>query len=95
MEAYSFSNDQKEKHCPCKKKYVPLKKIQEKDKINLSGKEMMQFKKKEIIYTVKAGDSLSKIAKYYKVNVSEIKQLNGLKSDVINVNQLLIIPNIQ
>ena len=92
LKEYSFSDNQKKKHCPCKRKYVPLKKIQEKDKINLSEDEMMQLKKK-ITYIVKPGDSLSKIARYYKVNVSEIKQLNQLKSDVIKVNQLLIIPN--
>ena len=94
LENYSFSDDQKKKHCPCKKDYVPLKKIQEKDKINLSEKEMMQLKKK-ITYTVKPGDSLSKIAKDYNVKIDEIKQLNQLKSDVIKVNQQLIIPNFE
>ncbi|PJY99804.1 peptidoglycan endopeptidase [Bacillus vallismortis] len=40
-------------------------------------------------YKVKRGDSLSKIAKQYGTTVSHIKSLNGLKSDMIYVNQVL------
>lgn len=42
-----------------------------------------------IVYTVKSGDTLSKIAKKYHVKVSEIKKWNNLKSDVIQINQKL------
>ncbi len=50
-------------------------------------------KPKTIIYTVKSGDSLSKIASRYKgVSVNDIKKANGLKSDAIRAGQKLTIP---
>jgi LysM repeat protein len=45
-----------------------------------------------VIYTVKAGDTLSEIAKSYDVTVAEIIAANNLGSDVIRVGQNLIIP---
>ena len=90
LDTYFFSSDQKEKHCPCKKKYATVNEIEEKDKVNLTIEEMMQLKK-QITYTVKSGDSLSKIARSYQVEVSTLRKLNGLKSNLIKVNQILII----
>ena len=50
-------------------------------------------KPKAVIYTVKTGDSLSKIASKYKgVSVNDIKAANGLKSDAIRAGQKLTIP---
>ena len=50
-------------------------------------------KPKAVIYTVKNGDSLSKIATRYKgVSVNDIKKANGLKSDAIRAGQKLTIP---
>jgi LysM repeat protein len=40
-------------------------------------------------YIVKTGDTLSKIAKQFKVSVSDIKKWNNLKSDLIRENQKL------
>lgn len=43
-------------------------------------------------YKVKAGDTLSKIAKKYHTSTSKIKTANRLKSDTIRVGQILKIP---
>jgi spore germination protein YaaH len=43
-------------------------------------------------YKVVRGDSLSKIAKKYKVTITQIKKINGLKSDIIRIGQILSIP---
>ncbi len=45
-----------------------------------------------IIYTVKPGDSLIKIAKKFGVSWKEIKRINNLKSNVIRAGQKLKIP---
>lgn len=45
-----------------------------------------------ITYTVQRGDSLSKIASLYNTTVKEIKSLNNLISDILQVGQQLVIP---
>ena len=44
-----------------------------------------------IVYKVKSGDYLGKIASKYRVSVTQIKRWNNLKSNNINVGQRLII----
>ena len=44
-----------------------------------------------ISYIVVKGDNLSKIAKYYDLNVSEIKKWNNLNSDFLSIGQKLIL----
>lgn len=57
------------------------------------GSSSSSSKPKTVIYTVKSGDSLSKIAsKYPGVSVADIKKANGLKSDAIRAGQKLTIP---
>jgi len=43
-------------------------------------------------YIVKSGDSLYSIAKKYNTTVSELKELNNLSTNNLNVNQVLKIP---
>jgi LysM repeat protein len=44
-------------------------------------------------YIVKAKDTLSGIARRYKTSVSAIKQMNGLRSDIIRVGQVIRLSN--
>lgn len=41
------------------------------------------------VHTVKKGDTLYKISKQYKISISSLKSINGLKSDIIKPNQKL------
>jgi membrane-bound lytic murein transglycosylase D len=45
-------------------------------------------------YTVKRGDSLSIIAKRYKVGISQLKAFNDLKSNTIRIGQKLVLPQL-
>ncbi|MEH7111494.1 LysM peptidoglycan-binding domain-containing protein [Neobacillus niacini] len=45
-------------------------------------------------YSVQKGDTLSKIAKQYQTSVSDLKQWNGLSSDLIFINQTLKVANV-
>lgn len=47
---------------------------------------------KGIMYTVKSGDSLWKIANSYGISVDKIKSANNLKSDILSIGQKLLIP---
>jgi LysM repeat protein len=44
------------------------------------------------VYVVKSGDTLSRIATSHKTTVKELKSLNGLTTDRINVGQKLKLP---
>ena len=44
------------------------------------------------VYRVKSGDSLAKIARRYKIKYSLIKKFNKLKSNLLSINQKLLIP---
>lgn len=56
---------------------------------------ILQYLKKEIdgdFYQVESGDSLYSIAKKYGVSFLNIKESNGLKSNMVRVGQILKIP---
>ncbi len=44
-------------------------------------------------YTVKAGDTLYKIANMYNITVEELKNMNNLTSNIISIGQVLIVKN--
>ena len=45
------------------------------------------------IHTVRAGDTLSSIARMYNTTVDELRRLNNLSSDALSIGQQLIVPN--
>ncbi|WP_158591759.1 peptidoglycan-binding protein [Oceanobacillus halophilus] len=59
---------------------------------SVSAEEANNIPNDVIIYTVQPGDTLTHIASEYKLNIDELKQINGLTSDAIYANQDLIIP---
>ena len=46
-------------------------------------------------YTVKSGDSLWSIAKKYNINVSDLKEANGLTSSMLSIGDVLKIPAVE
>ncbi|MDC0358650.1 LysM peptidoglycan-binding domain-containing protein [Oligoflexia bacterium] len=44
-----------------------------------------------VVYKVRRGDTLSRIAKKYKTSVSRLRSYNGLRSDLVKVGQLLVV----
>lgn len=73
-----------------------IKKIQE-DSIKLvndsvaKAKTAQETKRTKIVYVVKSGDILGKIASKYHTSVANIKHWNNLKSDLIQIGQKLVI----
>lgn len=49
------------------------------------------FNNETAIYTVVPGDTLWGIAKRYRMNINDLKTLNKLKSDMVLINQKMII----
>ena len=50
------------------------------------------FGQSNLEHVVKSGESLSKISMKYDVSVNDLKEFNGLTSDVIFINQIINIP---
>ena len=64
-----------------------------KDEFDKREKPLPKFYKMDskISYKVKSGDYLGKVAKKFNVTIKDIKKWNGLKTDLINVGDRLII----
>lgn len=46
----------------------------------------------QVIYTVKSGDTLYRIANKYNLSVSELMKINNLSSNLLSIGQQLIVP---
>ena len=57
-------------------------------------KEIIEELPKQKTYTVKLGDSLYQIAKKYNTTTDELKKINNLSNNSLNVGQILILPDI-
>lgn len=70
---------------------VPEPKIEKKPVTELKVEEE-PAPKAEIVYDVKPGDTLGRIAAKYKTTVSALKKKNGLKNDILRIGQKLKLP---
>jgi len=57
----------------------------------LNKKDKKEVKAKVKIHKVKNGESLATIAKKYKLNIADLKEINGLTSNKLKIGQQLII----
>ncbi len=57
------------------------------------GSAIYSYINRSNIYIVKSGDSLYSIARKYNTTVDELKKLNNLSSNVLNIGQVLKIPS--
>jgi membrane-bound lytic murein transglycosylase D len=64
--------------------------LAKKEKPN-TGNSVAKFQDDRIVYRVKSGDYLGKIANRYHVSVSSLKRWNGLKSNNLRIGQKLVI----
>lgn len=64
--------------------------LAQKEKPN-DGKKIKKFSEDRIVYTVRSGDYLGKIANKYHVSITNIKRWNGLKNNNLRIGQKLVI----
>lgn len=62
------------------------------DNLSLGQKLTIPTQGNTFVYTVKAGDSLYKIAQTYGTTVDTIKRLNGLTTNNLTIGQKLLLP---
>lgn len=74
--------------------YIPLNKVAffEKNFKNVKLAKVDTTIPMTRIYVVKSGDSLYKIAKIHNISTDDIRELNKIKKNHLNINQKLIIP---
>jgi len=62
---------------------------------NIIFQSINDYLQEKNIYIVKSGDSLYKISQKFNTSVDELKKINNLTSNLLSINQKLIIPNNQ
>lgn len=82
--------DQKEVMALAAPKVAPAREIAQ-----TKSKTVTRSSNKEMIYKVKKGDHLSKIAGMFGVKINDIKKRNKLRSSKVWVGQKLVIPDIR
>ena len=60
--------------------------------VNTIYQVISNYLNNENIYIVKSGDSLYSISKKFNTTVDELKKINNLSSNLLSINQKLIIP---
>ncbi|MCM8817901.1 MAG: LysM peptidoglycan-binding domain-containing protein [Candidatus Omnitrophica bacterium] len=101
-EIKKLNNLSSEKIYPGQKLIIDKKQEEKKKAENVSTNKVKKDEKEKITtqqegnfvkeyYTVKKGDSLSKISNKFKISVSELKKLNNLKKTTIHPGQKLIV----
>jgi len=60
--------------------------------VSIIARAIASYIKEDNTYKVVKGDSLYKIAKMYDISVEELKEVNKLSSNLLNIGQVLIIP---
>ncbi len=63
----------------------------DKPKTQNTGEQVKKFQEDRIIYRVRPGDYLGKIANRYHVRVRDLKAWNGLRSNTLRIGQRLVI----
>jgi LysM repeat protein len=66
--------------------------MEQENGVNSDPKPTIPAKSYTRKYRVRAGDTLSGIAQKYHTSVAKIKKTNGLRSDRIQIGQVLKIP---
>ncbi len=56
------------------------------------GQRLIVPRNNYIEYTVQRGDTLYSIASRYNTSVQIIRELNNLNSDLLQINQILLLP---
>jgi LysM repeat protein len=66
--------------------------LEQENAVNSDTKAPVPVKRSTKKYRVRAGDTLSGIARKYHTSVAKIKKANNLRSDRIQIGQVLKIP---